>query len=194
MNPRAPQLAIVVAMAENRVIGRNGDLPWRLPDDWKHFKQLTSGHTVIMGRKTFESLPHGPLPERRNLVVTRQPDYTADGATITHSLDEAIELARVEDDRAREDSKRARSSPTERARSSPTRAYLIGGAQLYTEALQRDLVETIHLTRVHAHPEGDVWFPRFDADAWALVERTAHPADDRHAHAFTFERYERKRG
>ena len=157
---------VIAAMSENRVIGRGGGLPWHLPDDMKHFQQLTTGHTVIMGRKTFESMD-GPLPDRRNIVITRQSDYAPSGAEVAHSLDEALRLAGNGD------------------------CFVSGGEEIYRLALP--VADRLYLTVVHAEVDGDVRFPQFNTESWQIVSEQPHPSDERHAHAFTFQLYERAR-
>lgn len=166
------RLALVVAMAENRVIGRDGDLPWRLPKDLKHFKRLTLDHTVIMGRKTYESIGR-PLPRRRNVVLTRRSDFSAPGIETFGGLPDA--LTEVD----------AKPSPD------PSRPdlFVIGGASLYAEALPRS--GHLFLTRVHAEVEGDVFFPEVDWSRWRLIESERHEADDKHFRPYTFEHYVR---
>jgi dihydrofolate reductase len=159
------KISLIVAMSENRVIGRQGRLPWRLPDDLKRFKELTTGHTVIMGRKTFESIGR-PLPQRRNIVASRNPDWAAEGVEIAHSLDEALVRTAGE-----------------------AEVFIIGGEQLYRAALPR--ADRIYLTRVLACIEGDAFFPSFQNTQWTLAQRLEHPADERHEYAMTFEAYER---
>lgn len=165
---------IIAAVAENRVIGKNNDLVWSLPDDMRHFKEKTSGKTVITGRKNYESLPEKfrPLPKRRNIVVTRNADYEAEDAEVAHSLEEALEMAREDEE-----------------------VYIIGGGQLYEQALEADLVDVMHITRVHAEVEGDTYFPDWEdgGKEWTLVFQLGHPKDDKHPYAFTFETHFRKR-
>ncbi len=158
-------VSLIVAVAENGVIGRAGKLPWHLPEDLKRFKRLTVGHPVIMGRKTWESIGR-PLPGRRNLVVSRTPGYAAEGAEVFASLDEALAAAAGEDE-----------------------VFVIGGAALYAEAMPR--ADRLYLTRVHATVEGDVTFPGLDPAAWTLVSEDRREADARHDHAFSFRVYER---
>ena len=146
-------LSLVVAMAENRVIGRDGDLPWRLPEDLKHFKRVTMGKPVIMGRKTWDSLYVKPLPGRRNIVVTRNLDFSADGAEATGSIEDALALV----DRDEE-------------------AMVIGGATLFKAALAS--AQRFHLTEVHAEIEGNTRFPAFDRASWREVTRETRPAAD----------------
>ncbi|MCG3202701.1 MAG: Dihydrofolate reductase type 3 [Gammaproteobacteria bacterium] len=155
-----PEIAIVVAMDRNHVIGREGGLPWHLPGDLQHFKRLTMGRPIIMGRRTHASLGR-PLPGRDNIVVTGNPAYLAPGCSIARSLEEAMSLA---DD-----------APM---------ACVIGGAALYREALP--LANRIYLTEVHAVARGDVRFPRFDRARWREVAREYHSADERNPHAHSF--------
>lgn len=160
-------ISLIVALAENGVIGRDGDLPWRLPDDLKRFKALTTGHHILMGRKTWESLPR-PLPNRVNLVLSRQPDFSPAGAIVFSTIHRAIDHARA---------------------GGETELFIIGGEAIYRLALP--VAHRLYLTRVHARVEGDVRFPPFDQKHFRLIERTTHPADERHEHAFTFETLER---
>jgi dihydrofolate reductase len=153
-------LTIVVAAAENNVIGRGNQLPWRLPDDLKRFKEITMGKPVIMGRKTWDSIGK-PLPGRTNIVVTRQPDLAIPGCVVVGSMSAALVAAR-----------------------GAPEVMLIGGAQLYRNALT--MVHRIHLTRVHADINGDTLFPMLDSAQWRETVVATHPADDRHAYAFTF--------
>jgi len=160
-------VALLVAAAENGVIGRDGDLPWRLPRDLQWFKRLTTGHTLIMGRKTFESIGK-PLPDRRTIVVTRNPSYHAPGVEIVGSLDEAFAIAADE-----------------------TEVFVVGGAAIYREALPR--ATRLYVTRVHADVDGDVTFPPLNPAEWRLVWEEPHPADERHAYAVTFQQLDRVR-
>lgn len=160
-------VALVAAVAENGVIGRDGGLPWRLPDDLRWFKRLTKGHVLVMGRRTFESLDR-PLADRRLIVLTRGAGFHADGVEVVRSLDAALQLAPDED------------------------VFVVGGAEVYRAALPR--ADRLFLTRVHATVDGDTFFPDVDWSAWTLVEEQFHPADARHAHAFTLRQYERRDG
>jgi dihydrofolate reductase len=161
------RVSLIVAMDRSGVIGRDGSLPWHLSADLKRFKQLTMGHHIIMGRKTFESLPR-VLPGRTSVVVTRQPDFQAVGAIVTHALNDAIAASSRDDE-----------------------AFIIGGAEIYQQAFP--LVDRIYLTEVAAVVVGDVRFPDFDRNEWTVVERSEHPADDRNDHPHTFTVLERKR-
>lgn len=139
-------LALIVARARNGVIGLAGTLPWRLPEDLKHFRRVTTGHAIVMGRKTYESIGR-PLPDRRNIIVTRQAAMTVAGCEVAPSLGVALVLARATD----------------------AEPIVIGGAELYREALP--LATRIHLTEVHAEPEGDAFFPALDDAQWEEVSR-----------------------
>ncbi|QNN25402.1 dihydrofolate reductase [Planctomycetales bacterium ZRK34] len=161
-------VSLIAAVSLNRVIGRQGGLPWKLPDDMKFFMRTTTGHTIIMGRKTWESFP-GTLPNRRHIVITRQSDYTAEGAEVVATLDQALALAADAGDRE---------------------VFVIGGGEIYAQAIDR--ADRLYLTRVHAEVEGDVLFPEIDESRWRLMQQDEHPADERHAYAFTFIRYESK--
>lgn len=158
--------SLVVAMAHNRVIGRDNALPWRLPRELAHFKRVTMGHPIIMGRKTYESIGK-PLPGRMNIVVSRNPGYVAPGCTVVDSLQKAYGAAGDAEE-----------------------VSIIGGTSLFEAALAT--VDCIHLTEVEADVEGDTWFPQFDRGQWSetLVER--HLADERHAYPFTILRLERR--
>lgn len=177
-DPKPPNgdndLALVVAVAENGVIGRNGDLPWRLPDELRYFKRLTVGHTLIMGRKTFESIGR-PLPRRRSLVLTRDAGFAAEGIETAQSLDQALAMARR--------------SPNETGDQAGPNIFVVGGSSVYRLALPR--ARHLFLTRVHAEPDGDTFFRPISDLEWKTVASEHHAADDRHAHAFTMEHLRR---
>jgi len=160
-------ISAIVAMAQNRVIGRDRDLPWRLPDDMKFFQRTTIRHHVITGRKNYETIPpkYRPLKDRVNIVVTRNSNYTAPGAVVVHSLKAALELARS---------------------AGETEVFIIGGGQIYKEALEKKLVDRIYLTEVEAEVEGDTFFPMLDPEQWKEVSTELHSADERHEFAFRF--------
>ncbi|PTQ12279.1 diacylglycerol kinase [Sphingomonas oleivorans] len=151
MSDARPEIIFVLARADNGVIGREGGLPWHLPADLKHFKRHTLGTPMVMGRKTFESLP-GLLPGRRHIVLTRDPDWRAPGAEVVHDVDEAI------------------------ARADGDRLSVVGGAEIF--ALFLHLADRIELTEIHAFPAGDTSMPPFDPADWIEAERTDHPAAD----------------
>lgn len=169
----SPQLSLIVARGRNGVIGVDGDLPWRLKADMKCFVEATRGKPVIMGRKTWESLPRRPLPGRLNIIVTRQPGYAAEGGAVAPDLDTALILAAG---RAAADGQ--------------GEVFVIGGAQIYALAL--DAADRLYITEVEAEPDGDTHFPGFDESAWREVRRMAHPVDAENDHAFVFRVLERR--
>lgn len=157
-------ISIVVATARNNVIGKRNALPWDLPNDLKHFREITSGHTIVMGRKTFESIGR-PLPRRVNIVITRQANYKPEGVIVVGSLEEAL------------------------AKAGDGEVFIIGGGEIFKEALPR--VDRIYLTRVDADIEGDVFFPELDPAEWKEVSREEGVVDEanKYPHAFlTLER------
>ncbi len=157
-------MEIVVAMTDNFVIGANGDMPWHLPADLQHFKKLTSGGAIVMGRRTWESIGR-PLPNRKNIVVTKQCEYEASGATVVHSLDEAFQAA------------------------DELRLFIIGGGEMYKAALKSATL--LHITRIHTVVDGDTFFPEFDKANWNLTDSTSRPADLENCHNLTFESWAR---
>jgi dihydrofolate reductase len=159
-------LAIIVAAARNRVIGRNNALPWHLPEDLKYFKRVTMGKPILMGRKTFESIGR-PLPGRANLVVSRDPEFSAAGVSVAGSLDEAVELAR---DIALIDG--------------VEELVVIGGEQIYRAALPR--TQRLYLTEVHADVEGDALMPEICRDEWREMSRERHVASDANPYDYSF--------
>lgn len=165
------KVSLIVAAAENNVIGKDNDLIWHLPKDMKYFKETTQGHFVIMGRKNFESIPHKyrPLPNRTNVVITRQSSYTAEGCIVVNSLEEALLKAKEAND---------------------NEPFIIGGGEIYRLAMEADLVDKIYLTRVHKTYEGDTYFPELN-DKWKLVSSEKFIADEKHKSDFSFEVYEK---
>ena len=157
------RLSAIVAMAANRCIGRDNALPWRLPADLKRFKQLTLGHTLVMGRRTYESIGR-PLPGRTTVVVTRQPGYAPQGVRVAHSLEQALVLAEGDE------------------------VFIAGGADLYRQTLER--VDRLYLTRIERDYAGDTFFPEVDLSRWRLVAEEPHPATET-APPFSFLTYER---
>lgn len=160
-----PRLSIIAAMAQNRVIGIDNTLPWRLPADLAHFKALTMGHHMVMGRKTYESLGK-PLPGRTSVVVTRDVAFAAPGCVVAHSLNDAF--SECEGD---------------------SEAFLIGGADMYRQAL--DVAQRMYLTEVKINIPGDAWFPEFDRKVWIEVERKPCTADEKNPYDYDFVIYER---
>ena len=161
-------VSLIVAVSENGVIGRDGGLPWRLSADLKHFKKTTMGHHLIIGRRTWDEVGK-PLPGRTMVVVTRSRHLQAEGATVVHSLDEALEVARSDDE-----------------------PFIGGGAHIYRMALENNLVNRLYITRVHAKVEGDTVFPNFDIGRWELVSEEHHQEDERNEFPFSFLIYERR--
>ena len=156
-------ITLIAAMARNRAIGRDNRLPWRLPDDMKFFMRSTLGRTVLMGRRTFESLPGGPLKNRRNVVLTRQSGYRPDGCEVVHSVEEAL------------------------SRYGDGELMVAGGAEVYGLFLPH--ADRMLLTEIDAEVEGDAFFPEWDPGEWTLVASEHHPADERHAYPFSFNTY-----
>ncbi|WP_417861056.1 dihydrofolate reductase [Winogradskyella sediminis] len=162
---KTSELTIIVAAGEDNAIGNDNDLIWHLSDDLKHFKSLTNGHHIIMGRKTFESFPK-PLPNRTHIVITRQTDYKVpSGVIVVNSLNDALDAAR-----------------------SDKQPFVIGGGEIYKQAMP--LVDKLEITRVHAEfDNADTFFPEIDKTKWQEVSRTTHDADEKHAYAFSFITY-----
>ena len=159
-------ITLIVAVADNGVIGRDNTLPWHLPEDLKRFKRLTMGKPMIMGRKTFESIGK-PLPGRLNIVVTRDTNYRREGVVVVHGVAAALETA-----------------------ADAPEVMVIGGADLFHLFLPR--AGRIHLTRVHGNIDGNVIWPALDLRQWEVIERERHEADERHAYAMTFEMWEKR--
>lgn len=166
------KLSMIVAMAENRVIGRDNKLPWYLPNDLKYFKQVTMGKPILMGRKTFESIGK-PLPGRTNIVLTRNPDWQAEGVKTVNSLDAALELARSIAEIDGQDE-----------------LMVIGGDQIYRMALEQ--TDRVYLTKVHSEVEGDAYFPVIDESAWQVVARQDFAAEGPNPYDYSFLVMDRK--
>ncbi len=159
---------MIAAVSENNALGKDNELLWHLPDDFKRFKRLTSGHKIIMGRKTFETFPR-PLPDRTHIIITRDKDYKVPfpDCIVVHSLKEA--LKRVKENES---------------------VFIIGGGEIYRQG--EVFSNRIELTRVHASFEADTFFPEINPHVWELTETEYHPKDDRHAYDFTFQTFVRK--
>src|SRR6056297_1869564 len=151
-------ITMIAAAAENNALGKDQDLVWHLPDDFKRFKKLTTGHHIIMGRKTFETFPK-PLPNRTHIVITRKDNYLKKDAIITSSLEKALEFAKNDE-----------------------QPFIIGGGEIYE--LGMDVADKIELTRVHGTFEADTFFPEIDEDKWELVAEDFHPKAEKHHYAF----------
>lgn len=163
-------ISAILAISDNHVIGKENGLPWHLPADLKHFKRTTLGKSVIMGRKTWDSLHGKPLPKRKNIVVSRQPQPSTAGEIWVSALEEAVRLCEGEDE-----------------------IFIVGGAQLYSLALDKQLIDRIYLTRVHADVEGDTFFEVPDLDKWKITDIDARQADDDNEFAFTLLQLERNK-
>jgi dihydrofolate reductase len=164
-------ISLIVAMDEGRMIGANGKIPWHLPADLKRFKEMTMGHPVIMGRKTFESLGRKPLPGRFNIVITRDPKYEAEGCRVAVSLHDALRLAE------------------NGAMGEAGDVFVIGGEQIYALALPH--AQKLYLTKVHGTFDGDAHFPEFSESEWGLVRTEAHEKDENNPLSYDFLTYER---
>jgi dihydrofolate reductase len=157
---------LIAAAAENNALGKDNQLLWHLPDDFRRFKSVTSGHYIIMGRKTFESFPK-PLPNRTHVIITRQKDYQPEGCIVVDSMQKAFEVSPKNKD-----------------------VFVIGGGEIYNLAMP--FADKIDLTRVHTTCEADTFFPEIKPDEWQLQSSEFHPKDEKHAYDFTFQEFIRK--
>ncbi|WP_442267488.1 dihydrofolate reductase [Tenacibaculum sp. ZS6-P6] len=160
-------ITIIAAIGQNNELGKDNDLIWHLPADLKRFKKVTSGHHILMGRNTFESIGK-PLPNRTSVIITRNNDYFKDGCLIADSIEKAIELTEGKD------------------------AFIIGGAQIYEQTLQQKLADRLDITIVHETFEADVYFPEIDLSIWKEVSREDFKADEKNKYDYSFVSYERK--
>ncbi len=159
---------IIVAISENYAIGKSGDLLCYLPDDLKHFKALTTGATVVMGKKTFFSLPRRPLPNRRNIVLTRDVTFVQEGVDVAHSIPDLLTMLMPEE-----------------------RVFIIGGGEVYRQFMP--LAKQLHITHIHhSWEDADTFFPDIDPTIWECTDEEHHEADDKHPYAFTFATYQRR--
>ncbi|MDR2474341.1 MAG: dihydrofolate reductase [Bacteroidales bacterium] len=164
-----PKISIIVAADENNAIGKNKQMLWHLPYDLKNFKDLTSGHAVVMGRRTFESLPAGALPNRKNIVLTGVPEAIIDNVFVCTSIEESLSLCDKEEE-----------------------VFMIGGALVYKQTLP--MSDKLYLTRVHhVFKDADTFFPEIDFTQWNEIKKEEHPADEKHAYPYTFHHYLRKK-
>jgi dihydrofolate reductase len=163
-------ISLIAALSQNRVIGKNNDLPWHLPDDMKYFMQTTKAHYVIMGRKNYDSIPEKfrPLPNRTNIVVTRQKNFQAPGCIVVNALEDGLELAKANNEKE---------------------VFIIGGSEIYNQGFP--LATRLYLTEIMAHLEGDTYFPEFNKSQWKEVSRKHHLSDERHKFPFDFVVFER---
>ena len=157
---------MIAAVAENNALGKNNELVWHLPNDFKRFKSLTSGHHIIMGRKTFESFPK-PLPNRTHIIITRQKEYQAEGCIIVDSMDKALAICPKDED-----------------------IFIIGGGEIYTLGLP--FTDKIEITRVHHNFEGDAHFPEINADEWEIIVSELNRKDEKHLYDYSYQTFIRK--
>ena len=163
----APTISLIWAMDNNRLIGKDNSLPWKLPADMKWFRQHTLGKPIVMGRKTYESFGAKPLPDRTNIVITHDTQYHADGAVVVHSIEDALQQA-----------------------ADANELLVIGGASFYQQTLP--LADRLYVTQVEGEFTGDTWFPAYNEAEWVEINRQYHPVDERNAHACSFITYARK--
>ena len=160
------KVSIIAAVADNLAIGKDNKLPWHLPADLKHFKELTTGHAVVMGKRTFESLPNGPLPNRKNIVLTSIPEGDFDKYYEATSIKDALDLCEHEDE-----------------------VFIIGGASIFSQAIK--MVDNMYITWVHANFEADTFFPKINLKVWKEISREEFNADEQNPYPYTFCQYER---
>lgn len=160
-------IILIAAVAENYALGKNNDLLWHLPLDFKRFKEITSGHHILMGRKTFESFPR-PLPNRTHVIITRQKDFKYEGCVVAQDLEKAIAICPKNED-----------------------LFIIGGGEIYAQSIH--LADQLDITRVHHSFDADVYFPEIDPEVWELTSETFNPKDEKHLFDYTFQKYSRKK-
>ncbi len=160
-------IIIIAAIGLNNELGKDNDLIWYLPADLKRFKKVTSGHSIIMGRNTFESIGK-PLPNRRSIIITRNTSYKKEGCDVVHSLEEAINLIKDQKN-----------------------AFIIGGAQIYKEAIEKQLVDQLDITKVHQNFEADVFFPTIDQSVWEEISEETFLPDDKNHYTYSFISYKK---
>ena len=160
-------ITIIAAIGNNYELGKDNDLIWHLSADLKRFKKVTTGHTIIMGRNTFESIGK-PLPNRRSVIITRNTEYQQEGCDVVHSLEEALELIQGEE-----------------------KAFIIGGAQIYKETMQKGLADQLDITKVHSAFEADVYFPEINTHDWKLVSEETFSADEKNPYNYSFLQYQK---
>ena len=160
-------IIMIAAVAENDALGKNNDLLWHLPNDFKRFKAITSGHFIVMGRKTFESFPK-PLPNRTHIIISRQKDYLKEGCIVVENVEKAIAVCPKEET-----------------------VFIIGGGEIYKQSI--DLADQLDITRVHHSFEADVFFPEIDLNIWELTSEIFNPRDEKHLFDYTFQTFTRKK-
>lgn len=164
--------SLIVAVAENNVIGKDNDLIWRLPNDMKFFKETTLEHHIITGRKNYISIPKKfrPLPNRTNIVLTRQTDFKEDGCIIKHSLEDAVDYAKNNNE---------------------SELFIIGGGQIYKEAIDKGLIDRMYITKVHHEFDGDTFFPEINNEVWNKVSEIENSIDEKHQYPYSFVVYDK---
>jgi len=158
------EIALIVIVDENNGIGKNNKLLCHLPADLKRFKELTTGHSIIMGRKTFESLPNGPLPNRRNIVITKNINFDANGCQVVHSVEQTLDMIKNE-----------------------SKVFVIGGEQIYNEFI--DTADILYITKIKHVFEADAFFPKIDFNKWQLIEQIDKESDDKNKYDYSFRKY-----
>lgn len=172
MVEKAMMVSLIVAIAENNAIGYNNDLIWHLPNDMKYFKEVTLNHHIITGRKNYISIPikFRPLVNRTNIVLTHDLNFHEDGCIVKHSLQDALDFAKEHNE---------------------TEVFIIGGGQIYKEALEKKIIDKMYITHVHEHFTADSFFPTIDFTKWELLKNEPHFADEKHKHSYTFAVYQK---
>jgi dihydrofolate reductase len=161
-------ITIIAAIGADNELGKDNDLIWHLPADLKRFKRVTTGNYILMGRNTFESIGR-PLPNRTTVIITRNKSYTQEGCLVVHSIEEALELTKKE-----------------------AQVFIIGGAEIYKQCIEKDLVDRLDITQVHHHFEADVFFPEIDPEIWKLTSREDFSPDEKNQYRYSFLSYEKK--
>ena len=158
-------ISLIVAVSQNGVIGKDNQLAWHLPDDMKYFSNMTKGHSIIMGRKNWESIPtkFRPLPERKNIVITRNKNFKSKEAFVVNSIEQAIDISRTNEDEE---------------------VFIIGGGEIYKLGLE--YVDKIYITEIYAEIEGNTFFPKWKKDDWIEISRISHPKDEKHKYSFDY--------
>lgn len=167
-------ISLIAAVSQNNVIGKDNDLIWHLPKDMRYFKEKTLNHHIVTGRKNYISIPskYRPLKERVNIVLTRQPDFKEENCIVLNSLEAAIEYANSNNE---------------------TELFIIGGGQIYKEALEKEFVDKMYITHVNENFDGDTFFPEIDTTKWNAISKDLHSKDDKHSHSYSFVVYEKMR-
>ncbi len=170
-------LSIIAAIGKNNALGKDNQLLWQMPADMKHFKEITTGHTVIMGSKTFKSIGR-PLPNRKNIVITRDMNYAPEGVDVVHSFDEALKIASLEQGRKFEENQ------------DEVEVFVIGGGQVYAEAMTK--ANKLYITEIDSEPSADTFFPEIKMEEWKEVSRESHMPDEKNPLSYSFVTYSRK--